>query len=346
MVICLGLGMGLVVLAQETSVEEDVELDENIEAEDLEIEEPTLLPDSPFYFLKNWGRAIQSFFTFNSIKKAGLRSRFANERLIEIKILTRRMKKAEIIEKAIENYQNEIEKIKESADKIRESAEENEEVGKFLDKFTNHQLLHQRILQKLEEQVPEEVFEKIKEARERHLERFGEVMTKLENREEKIRERLEEQMEKQEGSKYKNFKNLEVLIELKEKVPEQAKEAIRKAQENTLKRLKGDLEKMSPEDQERFKEYVDKISGDEDKHFYILENLKFELKEKTQLREKINEASEGILEKVKEQARNMNCRIIEKPTPDFCSNGTIVIQRDENGCVTGLKCRIPARIGR
>ena len=51
---------GLTVLAQEapTEVPEAVNLDEDIQPEDLGVSEPRLLPDSPFFFLKNWGREI------------------------------------------------------------------------------------------------------------------------------------------------------------------------------------------------------------------------------------------------------------------------------------------------
>jgi len=347
--ICLGLTLGLITLAQEASVSKEIKLDERVSAEDLEIEEPRLLPDNPFYFLKNWGRGIRSFFTFDPIKKAELKERFANEKLIEVKKLIERGKDPRFIRKGIENYQNEIEKIKKAADKIKGKAETNEKVNKFLDKFTRHQFLHQKILQKLEKQVPEEVFEKIKEARERHLERFGEVMTKLEAKKEKIRERLERNLEKIKGSKYKNFKNLEILKELEEKAPEETKEAIRKTQENALKRLQENLEKMSPEDQEKFKEYIDKISGDKEKHLEILENLKFELREgleekteegRARFKERVMEARERVLKKIQEK----RCPEIEKPAPGFCSEGRIVVEKDEKGCPIEFKCVIPAEI--
>ncbi|GAI57098.1 unnamed protein product, partial [marine sediment metagenome] len=243
------------------------------------IKEQKLLPDSPFYFLKNWGRGIRSFFTFNKVKKVELRARFANEKLMEVKKMIKEKKSAQDIEKGLENYKKEVEEVKAVADQIKEKATENEEVNKFLDKFTKHQILHHKLLQKLETQVPSEIFEKIEEVRERHLEKFSEVMTKLEDRPEKIGEILEENMEEIKGSKYKNFKNLEILLELEEKVPEQAKEPIQKAQENALKRLKGDLEKMSPEDQEKFGDYIEGISGNKVKQLEILENLRFEIKE-------------------------------------------------------------------
>jgi len=347
--ICLGLSLGLITLAQESSVSKEIKLDEEVSAEDLEIEEPRLLPDNPFYFLKNWGRGIRSFFTFDPIKKAELKERFANEKLIEVKKLIEQEKSPRFIRKGIENYQKEIEKIEKATDKIKEKPEENPRVDKFLNKFIKHQALHQRVLQKLENQVAPEVFEKIKAAREKHLERFGKVMTKLEDRMEKFRERLEKNLKEIKGSKYKNFKNLEILKELEEKVPEEAKETLQKAQENALKRLQGNLEKMSPEDQERFKEYIDKISGDKEKHLEILENLKFELREglkekaeesRARFRERIMEARERVLKKIQEK----RCPEIEKPASGFCSEGRIIVEKDEKDCPIEFKCVIPAEI--
>lgn len=160
----------------------------DVQPQDLEVSEPKLLPDSSFYFLKNWVREIQSVFTFNSVKKAELKLKFANEKLMEIKKIAEKTGNSEAIKKATENYQQEIEKIKNQAEKIKENAEENPEVNKFLDKFIKQQALHQKLLQKLETQVPPEVLEKIKEVREKHLEKFEEVMTKLENRREKLEE--------------------------------------------------------------------------------------------------------------------------------------------------------------
>ena len=92
-IICLGLTTSMVAFAQEDStigtyegeIIQEVLIDESVSAEGLGVKEPTLLPDSPFYFLKNWGRGIRSFFTIGKVKKAELESRYANERLIEIK---------------------------------------------------------------------------------------------------------------------------------------------------------------------------------------------------------------------------------------------------------------------
>lgn len=243
-------------LAQGAGVTEEVELDEAVEAEDLEVSEPILLPDSPFYFLKNWVRRIQTFFAFRPIAKAELRLRFASEKLLEVRKLAQKIKDPEIIKKAAENYEGEIEGIKKVADKIKGKATENSEVGKFLDKFTKHQILHQKILEKLEGQVPEKAFQKIKEARERHLQRFGEVMQKLEDKT-KIGERLKKNLEILNTNNFRHLKNLEILKKLEEKVPEQAKDSIRTARENILGKLKEKLGQMAPAAREKLEEAIE-----------------------------------------------------------------------------------------
>lgn len=291
----------VIISLNEITADDDVALDEEINASNLEISEPKLLPDSPFYFLKNWQRGIKSFFTFNSVKKANLRVRYASEKLLEARKLVEKTEIPEVIEKALENYEKEVNKVKAVAEKIKEKAAENLEVGEFLDKFIKHQVLHQRILEKLEEQVPEQAFEKIKEARENHLQRLGEVMQKLEEKTE-IAQRLEKNLEEVVGSQFKNFKNLEILKKLEEKVPEEAKEAIKEARENTLIRLKEKLEEMPSEIQEKFKDYIEKIGGEAESKMEILEDIKSELKDKPEIREGLERTKERILEKIKERS--------------------------------------------
>lgn len=270
---------------------------ENITAESLNIEEPTLLPSSPFYFLKNWGREVQSFFTFNEVKKAELRERFANEKIIELKKITEEEAGSEIIEKAAENYKKEIENIKNITENIKETAQENNEVGKFLDKFIQQQTLHQTILQKLEEQVPEEVLEKITEAREAHIEKFGEVMTKLENKE-NIQERLETNLKKVQSSEFQNFKNLEILKNLEEKIDESAKEAVKNVRTGLLTELKEQVMEMTAEKIEEFKEYTENVGGVKEKKAEIMEELQTQLQNQPAIMQKLMEIKENIIEKI------------------------------------------------
>ena len=365
----LVFAIGLIALAQEVpqpaeettgvgggyspiiTAEEAVNLDEDIQPEDLGVSEPKLLPDNPFYFLKNWARGIQNVLTFNPIRKAELRMKFANEKLMEVKKIVQKTQDPEIIKKATENYQQEAEKIKNQVEKIKEKVKENPKVESFMDKYMHQEILHQKLLQRLETQVPPEAFEKIKEAREEHLERFQDVMLKLEDRLEKITEKLDKILEEQKGSQFKEFKNLEVLKNLEEKVPEEAKEAIKQAEENALKRLKGDLEKMSPENQEEFKGYLEKISGEKEKHLEIMENLKAKIKEAPEtpkaieLKERLEEGKTKIFEKIEEKLEKLDCPLWTSPAPGFCEEGRVIIEKDpETGCPLAPKCIIPGEV--
>ncbi len=347
MIICFMLVSVSSVLGQITTTEgttqgiiQDVELDENVEASDLGVSEPTLLPDSPFYFLKNWGRGIRIFFTFNSIKKVNLRLRFSAEKLLELRKLAGKTQNPEILDKAVRNYEKENERIRNRVEKIEEKANENPEVGKFLDKYTEHEILHQKVLVKLKEQVPEDTFQKIEQTRERHLERFGEVMEKLEEKH-SIQERLENSFKEIKGSPFKDFSNLEILKQIEEKAPEQVKEVIREARENIFMNLKNKIEKMSLENQERFKNYIENIQESEEK-IEILEGIKLQLEENLQIQGTLNQIRERLLERVQEREKEMNCALIGLPGPDFCPKGRIIPQKDENGCIINYECIIPA----
>lgn len=312
-----GLFLAISVLAQETEtgdVEEVEEIeevlaDEDITAEDLEVSDPKLLPDSPFYFVKDFWRKVRTKLTFNSVKKAELQLRIANERLIEAKKLAEKNANEQILQKAMGKYQGEIEIVRNRIEAFKEKAADNPKIDEFLDEFTDKTIKQQRLMTRLEKQLVDkpEVLEKIRQNRERIMERLGEVVNQLEDKD-KIPERLEKNLENIEGSKYKNFKNLEVLLELEEKAPEQAKEAIQKAQENALKRLHENLEQMSLEDQERFKDYLDEVSGDQTTHLEILERLN-ERELLPALKEKIEQNRERVQERVK--------NIEEKLTPQL-----------------------------
>ena len=355
-ILFLSFSLAGIAFAQETTstntanqtASESVNQDENIQAKNLGISEPTVLPNNPLYFFKNLGRSIQSILTLDSVKKAELKEKFANEKLIEAKKLIETGANKKTIEKVINNYQQEMTQVQNAVEKIKGTAETNPEAGKFLDKFIQQKNLQQQILQKLETQVPTSTLEKIKEAREQHLENFAQVMTKLENKE-KIQERLEKNLEEVKGSNFNDFKNLEVLKGLETKVSTSVKEAIQKVQETSLNRLQEKLGTMSPEEQEKFKEYLDKIGGDKEKQMEILQNLKTTVNSATattkilKLREKLEQTETKIIQKIESKLEKANCPSWVPPAEGFCKEGKTYIPKDPNtGCPLPPKCIMPA----
>ncbi len=321
---------GLAISAQETN--EAIE-SEQISAQDLGLSSPTILPGDPLYFLKDWARGIRSFFTFDPVKKFELRSRFADEKLIEVKKMIEEKRDPEAIEKASENYEKEIEKMNNQADRLKKKAKKSPELNRFLDKWTQHQILHQRLLERLETQASPQAFEKIKKVREKHLERFKDVMMKLE-KEEELPKRLERAVKNLKGGPFKEVKALEILKELEKRAPNEGKKGIQNAQEKILNNLQKKLEKMPEEKRERIKDYIEKLPGDPDLHMKILQDVAAV----PQLKELRGKVIKEISKKIEKKAEEKGCPKWTPPAPDFCKEGRIVIKKDSNGCPLPPKC--------
>ena len=128
-------------------------------------------------------------------------------------------------------------------------------VQRLVDKFTKQEFVRQRILQRLEEKLNAE---KMEAMRERMLERWGEILDEADR--EKIEERIENAIGDNATSSEKNLHNLQVLERLKEQVPEQARQAIIRAQSNALKRLGEEFREMTFEERvEKVQDYLENL---------------------------------------------------------------------------------------
>ncbi|MDA2936296.1 DUF5667 domain-containing protein [Patescibacteria group bacterium AH-259-L05] len=256
--------------AEPTGAPEEVFEDENITFEDLEINDPRLLPTSPYYPIKNIWRGFRTTFTFDPIRKAKLKLRFADERLFEAKKVAERGDKPKIVTEALERYEKEFSSV---SDLLKQAPEERkEEIKRFADKIIDHSFKQQRLIDGIEKRLDPEHFEKINKVRENGIKHFAQAITNFTPPEE-IHEKITNVIEKQRGSNFKHFKNLEVLKAVEEKVPEAARDAIRQAQDNALKRLQEKMTEIDEEERERFKDYVDNIGGNEVRHLEILSDF-------------------------------------------------------------------------
>jgi len=118
---------------------------------ELNTPDPTLLPDSPFYFLKDVGRSVQLFFTFDPVKKAELRMDFTNQKLAEANKLAENSPNNEnAITKALESYRQEAQKLKDYASTLNKNNPNNENL---LNKITENNVIHQNVLESIENMV-------------------------------------------------------------------------------------------------------------------------------------------------------------------------------------------------
>lgn len=287
---------------QEVNVDTLVAQDEQVRAQDLGVGEPNILPDSPFYFFKNIGRGLRSFFTFSPEKKAELKLRFASEKILEAKKLAEKGK-FDIVDDHLKSYERDFSQAKEIIDKL--SQEKPQFVEQIVKKAIANQIKHQVLLGKFENDAPVDIVAEIKDRREKVLEHLGGIVAKEDP------ERLKEivsniiETEIKEGSKFKPLRNLEVLKAVEEKVPEEAKDAIRLAQENALKRFKNDFETMSEEQRKLLGEYIKRSGGDEAMYIKVFDHLKFAgVKEEAE--DEVLEAKEKLFSRFEEKIRDLS----------------------------------------
>lgn len=329
-IVCLGTSMFTVALAQEPAAEplgkaevsvevaEAVDLDENIQAKDLGIEEPKVLPGSFFYSFKNIARGLRSAFTFNPFKKADLKLRFVNERLIEAKKLAEiQPEETKTLGKALENYQKETARLKKAGQKLAQKAAD-PRTNDFIDKLVDNNLKHQKLLGKFEKELAPEIHEKIEAAKEEGVAGLSEIGLKITSPE-VFAKKITEIAETRPGSKFKHFKNLEILKGIEVKVPQTAKKAIRQAKENSLKRLHSDLAEMSEGDRKKFKDYVENIGGNEMRHLSIMDE--FEREEMPEIiREQTEKAKEKIFERVEKRLEKYEEMDLDKSARAFLAH--------------------------
>lgn len=253
------------------NVEEKINLDEDLEPADFGLNSVGLLPDSPFYFTKNIRRGVASLFTFNTVDKAKLKLRFASEKLLEANELAKGENVNENdVRGALNGFRQELDRVKAASAKAARSNQDQKK-SELSEKVMDSVVKFGKNLGKFEKTLSPEAFDNVKEAREKTAETFGAVFDL--SAPDDVSAKLTEILDKQKGSEFKHFKNLEILEEIEEKVPDQAKEAIRLAQENALNRLQSELEKLETAKRAIFSDFVRESGGNETRHLAILNEL-------------------------------------------------------------------------
>ncbi|MBI1888520.1 MAG: hypothetical protein HYS15_01100 [Candidatus Spechtbacteria bacterium] len=218
--------------------------DATVDPSSLGVGTPDILPGHPFYFTKSLSRGFRSTFTFGAEKKAELKLTFASEKIAEAQLLLERGQKDRALEH-LKSYEKDLSRARDKGD---------------AEKFIHQTFKHQAVLDKIEKEVGEEKAGIVKEIREKTIEHVAEVVAGIEDDE--IAKNALIAATSDEGSAFKPLRNLEVLKAVEEKVPDQAKDAIRAAQENAVKRFKSEYDKGTVEEKDALSEYIKGAGGD------------------------------------------------------------------------------------
>ncbi len=131
-----------------------------VSAQDTELPDPGLTPNSPFYFLETMVEGIGTFFTFGNLKKAERYAKLVAERVAEAKAVMEKGK-PELVEKTLERYENQLGKALFRAEKARTEGENIDEVAQTI---TDSVHKHFVVLEEILEKAPEEAKPAIKQA--------------------------------------------------------------------------------------------------------------------------------------------------------------------------------------
>ncbi len=129
-------------------------------ADENELPDPGLLPDSPFYFLKSWFERLAGFFTFNILDKVTRNVDLAELRLAEARALAENGKTSAVGD-ALERYQSHLDQALAKADEAKANGLNVDEVTSLVAEAT---LKHQGVLADVYQKVPEEAKPAIEEA--------------------------------------------------------------------------------------------------------------------------------------------------------------------------------------
>jgi hypothetical protein len=201
--------------------------------------ELNILPTSPFYFLKEWGRGIRLFFTFDPAKKVELELKFSDEKLAEaLKVINQKCSEdkscdEKSLEKALNNY---LESQKRLATRL-EKIENNPNIDNLISKITEKTILHQVLFDELIASHSSNAallrgIEKKDIRRGMVIAKPGTINSKV--FENGVNEALNN-LPYPEG--LKELKALEVLTRIEKELPEEAKKGIETAKENIEKSL-------------------------------------------------------------------------------------------------------------
>jgi hypothetical protein len=257
-----------------------------------------LLPTSPFYFLKEWGRGIKMFFTFDPIKKSELELKISDEKIAELAaIVEKEPQNEKAIEKALSNYQKSRERLSKRLASLKETSQ-NPNVDRLLDKVVEQEVRHIEVFDAMGGfvTIPRDV-------------PTGPAKLAAEkDNPEKFAQRVKSAIEKLPERELKSLRAIEVIDRLSENLKSETAVPLVKIREEYSQKLVEEIGKLSEgvgaEIKPQISETIKALPGDPVKHLMILEELEQNANlrgiEKKDIRRGMVIAKPGVISSTKE----------------------------------------------
>lgn len=188
-----------------------------------------LLPNNPFYFIKDIEREVQALLTFNPVKKAELRLSFANEKLYEAQQLAEiNSKDTEVLTKALDGYKQETDKVASYTKTLKKDSPNNKALLTSLSEqiFNSQKILDDMALKNIVQQKIEEV----KSASFSNL--TGSIFSIAFPDE--VGQSIERASESQSTNNVDSVKKVDIVQQIQDNAPKDTKRALIEAQSNII----------------------------------------------------------------------------------------------------------------
>lgn len=182
---------------------------DEITVSDLGVEKTGILPTNPFYFIKEWGRGIQSLMIPDPVKKAEHELKVANEKAAELKrISENNPEDLKSLERAISNYDKNIDRLRARLEALKENSD-NPKVDELLDRLTDRAVKHQQLFEELKAKH-ETLRDRLEQSQSKLDEAVLKVPEKLDNPD-KFKERIKDALENQKEGHLKELRGIQFL---------------------------------------------------------------------------------------------------------------------------------------
>lgn len=247
----------------------------------------SLLPSNPFYFLKEWRRGAQHFFTFNAVKELELELQIIHEKAFEAKRLAEiTPENDKALEKAIGNYLESSQRLQDSLNSLPESIR-GAKIDLFLSQLAAKSIRHFEIFSDLKQNRPDRNQKGIVQLQQFIGKTLAIVPEKLEDYKQ-FRERLERILGERESGVFSSVAAARFLGQLAEALPIAGVKEIYKLEEDWLLKIQGQLRADASA--------LDNLTGDPDRLVAVLDGLREQVGDSADLKTKLNLLRQDILD--------------------------------------------------
>ncbi|TSC84070.1 MAG: hypothetical protein G01um101417_339 [Parcubacteria group bacterium Gr01-1014_17] len=261
-------------LAQEvaTDVENNqADLDEDFSPEDFGLTGVGFLPNNPLYIFKAARRGFSDVFTTNPQAKLENSLRFAAEKLLEAKTLSEQGARETAVASALDSFRSEVERARARAEAASAKLSGSEAGAEIAHSMMDAVIKYQKLIGRIEKGTSGNAVEAATEAKERAGEALGAAFAFVPQ--EDAASTLSEVLDAQQGSDFRDFKNIEVLKTVEQSVPEAARPAIRAAAESALIKLEDNISSGESGSRAAFGDFLRNVGGNEARHLEIIQEL-------------------------------------------------------------------------